>query len=475
MSPFVGRGVEVVSGEMFYARALRVAFILVVLGAFVTVGAARAPAAGTSKIRGVAFFDLNGDGVKQAAEVPASDHRLYLFDAEGTYLAKAATDTDGAYVFTGLVDGDYRVEYDATAWSPLKDEWVPTTTGSVWPRVTVSLSGSANVDFGWRPIVWSTDITAPISSHEGPEGLRVESFNDAVGAREVHDAVLSGLVGLEAPVTTVRFAYGTSSWTSTGVVEVDGAYRDFHANVYVTYGSWLGGWDQTLSHEYGHAWSLYHSYMTQGDDTMAGYLEARGLAGDDRVDSSYVWGRRELIAEDYRQLFGSPNAQARPQANREIPPAADVPGLREYLADVFTQPPVTEEPVTEEPVTEEPAAEEPVTEEPATSTTEESGTTAEEPAVAIEGLSMTLTKRDGTATFTVTAPAAATVQILTGDGAVVRSLARRLDVPGGEQIELDWDRSDDAGKRVRRGSYVLRVDVVDEQGRTDTAEVGFEI
>jgi hypothetical protein len=100
--------------------------------------------------------------------------------------------------------------------------------------------------------------------------------------------------------------------------------------------SGLDSADQTLSHEYGHAWSMYYAYLVQQDSTLTGYLQARGLAGDSRVDSSYAWSRREMIAEDYRQLLGSPSAASAPQTNRDIPPAAAVPGLKDYLLGAFS-------------------------------------------------------------------------------------------------------------------------------------------
>ena len=73
---------------------------------------------------------------------------------------------------------------------------------------------------------------------------------------------------------------------------------------------------------------------------MTTYLQARGLAGDSRVNSSYMWSTDEMIAEDYRQLLGSPNASATPgQSNYQIPLANAVPGLRDFLLNTFTAAP----------------------------------------------------------------------------------------------------------------------------------------
>ena len=94
--------------------------------------------------------------------------------------------------------------------------------------------------------------------------------------------------------------------------------------------------DAQFTHEYGHVWSLFHLYLTQ-QGSWDSYVQARGLDGDARLDTSYTWDRREIIADDYRLLFGSAEAIAqRPQhMNSYIPDPRDVPGLREFLQQVW--------------------------------------------------------------------------------------------------------------------------------------------
>src|SRR5688572_23659321 len=104
--------------------------------------------AATSDISGTAFHDADRDGVFDSGEAPMPGHRLYLFRA-GAYIAQSTTDAVGRYGFTALEDGRYEVAYDASSWAPLKMELVPTTTGSVFPRRTVDVSGSLVTDFGW--------------------------------------------------------------------------------------------------------------------------------------------------------------------------------------------------------------------------------------------------------------------------------------------------------------------------------------
>ncbi|MCA1710126.1 MAG: hypothetical protein LC789_00195 [Actinobacteria bacterium] len=293
-----------------------------------------ATAAGTATISGVAFEDANRNGVQDPGEAPRAGDTLYLFNSAGTYTGLQTTDSTGHYTFSGLATGSYRVEYKSSTWWGIRSEWAPTTTGTLQPARSVS-APTAAADFGWRRIVRSTDEAAPISSFTGPEGLRVASYDDAVPARDLYDALLRSTVGPEAGSISVLFDLYGSSTTTTVVGATAGRYDTYSASSYVTYLSWLDGGDNTLTHEYGHAWSLFHAYLTQQDPTLAGYVNARGLTSDARLGSSYAWNPREMIADDYRQLLGSPTAAAGSQMNQDIPVAAAVPGLRDYLVGAF--------------------------------------------------------------------------------------------------------------------------------------------
>ncbi|TMK17329.1 MAG: hypothetical protein E6G68_08930 [Actinobacteria bacterium] len=248
--------------------------------------------ASTGTITGTAFFDVDHDGMLDAGEGVIQGDRIYLF-AGGVYLAQSTTDAAGRYSFTGLADGRYDVAYDASSWA-------------VTPSHIVDLAGSAVANFGWRRITWSTDPAAPIASFVAPNGLRVQTYNDAVAPQEIADAVMAGSVGVEAGSVLIRFALGSTSATATSVVNRGGVYEDFLATSSISFESWLSNPSAIVGHEYGHAWSWYHAYMTQHDETMAAYLAARGLSGDARVGSSYAWSTAEMIAEDYRQLLAPP-------------------------------------------------------------------------------------------------------------------------------------------------------------------------
>jgi hypothetical protein len=182
-----------------------------------------------------------------------------------------------------------------------------------------------------------------------PEGVTID-VNSAGNwtAQQVYDLLKPSALQLSliGPHFTIKVqdVYGSqvvSSASSSG-----GVYLSFNATMY------LKGVDSTFSiqpeaqiaHEYGHVWTLYHLYMTQNGD-WSSYLNTRWanadgsvrLSGDSRLDSSYFWSRTEIIAEDYRLLFGSALAiSERPLAmNPDLPPPALVPGLRDFLLNTW--------------------------------------------------------------------------------------------------------------------------------------------
>jgi hypothetical protein len=299
--------------------------------------AAPTPPAGA--IGGYLFDERDRDGVYEVGEQALANQHLYLYTGAGQYVTNTYSDANGWYQFTGLADGSYRVQFASDSWWAIRTDWVPDTTGSLYPREDVQLTSSARADMGWRPIVRSTNLSAPISSYVGPNGVKVQSYDDVVPAKDIYDRLMTGsLIGTEAQYTTIRFDSQPLSNTSTMASGSNGTYTDYHATSNVDYGSWLDG-DNALFHEYGHAWSNYYAYIVQQDPSFTAYLQARGVFGDPRLYSSSAWEPKEMIAEDYRQLFGNANARSATQMNRDIPPAASIPGLRDYLANTFTRPP----------------------------------------------------------------------------------------------------------------------------------------
>jgi hypothetical protein len=403
---------------------------------------------GTSSISGVAFQDMNRNGVQDAGEAAFSGVGVDVFDGNGAHVGYAVTDANGAYSLGGLSDGRFDVAYDVAAWWDIRANWVPTTTGgNLKPRVSVTLASTATVDFGFRPIVRSTSASAPISTFTGPSGLRVSSYDDVVTAKEVHDALAQGsLLGAEAASIRVAFDLNGSATTAFAAgTDSSGRYTTYSATSYMNYVSWLDTTDKVLFHEYGHAWSGYFAHLAQQDPTFGGYLQARGLADDSRLNTSVSWDPAEMIAEDYRQLFASPAAAAYPQMNQAIAPAASVPGLRDYLSTTFRQAVAAPAP-------------------------------APAPApVVVSGLAINPSpvKTTGTVSFTLSSPASVTVQILDAKGAVVRTLLQGS--AGAGTSTATWDRKTSTGAKAVRGTYTATVRATDAAGQVATATKTFSV
>jgi hypothetical protein len=441
----------------------RVLALVVLVAAFLQT--APESRAATATITGLTYQDLDRDGTHDPQEPLFSGHQLYLFTGTGSFVAATLADATGRYAFHGLAEGSYRVEYDASSWAVLKHDWVPTTTGTLRPAIPVVLGADATADFGWRPITWSTTLGAPISTYVGSNGLRVQSYNDVVTANDVYNAVMKGWVGNEASRVSIRFGYGSTSATTSTTVQSGGLYTDFTAACYVSYESWLGDFDQTLGHEYGHAWSLYHATMVHQDLAFTSYLQARGLSGDPQLNTSYAWSVRELIAEDYRQLLGSPTAQTGAQANSSVPPAAQVPGLKDFFTTTFA--PVSPSPAPGPTASPSPSITPTVNPTPAPSPT---------PPSTIQVLGLTVSpspvKSSATIAFQLTTDAAVTLVILDAKGQIVSSLLENAPRPSGP-TQVVWNRKDHAGRRVKAGEYRVSVVATSTAGASTTAFIGF--
>jgi len=427
------------------------------LGPLALSGVASA-SSGTSTINGSVWNDANRNGVYDSGEAPFAGRLLLLFNAGGTNVASTQTDVNGRYSFGALADGSYTVAFSTQDWWDLRSSWVPTTTGSLSYSRTVSLAGAAVADIGLRSIVRSTDSAAPISTYTAASGLVVKSYDDAVSAPELYAALSRGsLFGPEAATTTIYFDFGTQTDATTSVAGSPGSYHGFTANLWISYLSWLDNTDAVLFHEYGHSWSIYNADVVQQDDTLTSYLQARGVAGDSRLYSSKAWDPREMIAEDYRQLFGSATAASYPQANTDLPPAGQVAGLKDFLQFTFTQPPSGGSQGT------------------GSTTTTTTTTTTTQPTVVVSGLAVSPTpvSKSGTVSFTLSQHATVTVTIRDSAGKDVRQLLTNASASG--SVASTWDRKDATGRRVKAGGYSAVVTATDDYAHVVTASAPFQV
>lgn len=421
------------------------------------VGGVTAPAqAATGTVTGYVWDDADRDGIKDAGETPFSDIAMYLISStSGAVVAVSGTDSTGHYSLSAPAGG-YRLTIAGASWTPLKDNWTPTSTGSLQPSLDVAVSDlPATGSVGLRRIVRSTDT--PVSRFVGPSGLTVESYNDVVSAQSLHDQIAATLLGGETAVTTVKFDldvtnHTTSSWSGTA-----GSYNGYSSTVYASFRTWLDDKAASLTHEYGHAWSLYQAVIQRQDPDLAEYVRARGLEGDPRIGSSVYWQPREMVAEDYRQLFGSEGAASRPQANTEIPPPGQVPGLRDWLRDTFTSPvPGTPSPTPSPSPTPTP-----------TPTTQ---------ALAITSLTADPVPVVSSTTISIglSAPADVTLTVVDGRGRVVRTLLSSAAVAAGA-VDTVWDRKDDRRRAVKAGTYSVRASATGGDGAAVSASASLKV
>jgi hypothetical protein len=427
-----------------FARRTRLAAIAAAAAMATGLLAPAMAEATAGSVAGSVWVDVDRDGQRGPTESPLPGVAIAISDATtGRPLAAAVTDGEGRFAVSAP-DGALLVAIDAGAWFGLADDWVPTTTGSLEPVRTVVVSGSAAAaDLGLRPIVRSTVEGQPISAFTGPSGLRVESYNDVIPARSVHDQLASGLLGGEAAATLVRLGLDTTNHTRSSWSGALGTFMGYTATVNAAYRTWIDDGGASLSHEYGHAWSMYQTLIAQQDDTLAAYLAARGLAGDPRLGSDVYWQPRELVAEDYRQLLGPAAGRARPQANSQLASAAEVPGLAAWLRDVFPTPVTATGGGASSPPPPEP---DPVV--------------LQVSALAVSPLPVTTSAAIG---FNLSAAASVDVRVVDLRGRVVRTIAAGAPAASGA-VSLGWDRRDDRGRKVKAATYRLVVHAVDASG-----------
>jgi hypothetical protein len=292
------------------------------------------PSATSATLGGTVFEDINRNGVVDSGDTVLSGVTVYFFDATGANVGHATTDATGTYSSAGLAAGRYSVELDPSWWPSMQPDWLPDTTGSLSDTATTCASGTTTVNLGLRPIVRSTDSTSPITSFTGPDGLTVQSYDDVASARLLFDELMTGsLVGAEAAHETIRFDLMSTTTTSSSCTAVNGVYTACTSISYIGLVPWLDEGDFPLFFEYGNHWNVYYTYIDHAASWNDYYVE-RGVAGNPSLGTSQAWSD-EMLTDDWRQLFGSPTAQAVAPLNGSIAPAAQVSGLATWLATTY--------------------------------------------------------------------------------------------------------------------------------------------
>ena len=117
-----------------------------------------------------------------------------------------------------------------------------------------------------------------------------------------------------------------------------GDYYSYRATIYLdarSTSAFLQRPDIYMAHEYGHFWANYWMFLNH-EGSLADYLSARGIDGDQRIGTTYGWSPSEIIADDYRFLFGTQTAiDQLGHVNRDLPDPRTVPGLLDWFVSVW--------------------------------------------------------------------------------------------------------------------------------------------
>jgi len=213
------------------------------------------------------------------------------------------------------------------------------------PSPTVSSSPSPTASPSPSPSPTPTSAPASTSTHMvTPEGVTID-INSAGNwtTDQVYSILKANALDLTTigPFLSIQVQDTYNSQAVTGAVSSGGKYVSFNATIYLkgVNSTFVLTPDAALAHEYGHVWTLYNLYMTHNGD-WSSYLNTRWassdgslLGADSRLDSSYSWMRTEIIADDYRLLFGSSLATSEsPQhLNTVIPDPRNQPGLKTWM------------------------------------------------------------------------------------------------------------------------------------------------
>jgi hypothetical protein len=175
-----------------------------------------------------------------------------------------------------------------------------------------------------------------------PEGATIQIYSGVTGwtAQQVYDLLKPNAyqLALIGPHLTIKVQTQYVSSTTAGASESNGVYSNYSATTYLqatSTSNFNSRPDFVMAHEYGHVWTLYHLYLTEQNDWDP-WLSARGLLGDSRIDSSFAWSKTEMIADDYRLLFGTSAAQSEAAyINPQVPDPRTVPGLKDFFVTVW--------------------------------------------------------------------------------------------------------------------------------------------
>jgi hypothetical protein len=217
---------------------------------------------------------------------------------------------------------------------------VPTTSSSPSPDPTPSPTATTTT---------STSAPSTQGTWKSPEGVTINvSTAGSWTIAQVYSMLTASArdLSLIGPTLTINVQDTYASQAGTGASESGGAYYGFQATIYLkgVTSTFTARPDMTVAHEYGHVWTNYWYFMGHGG-SWADYLSTRWssadgrvkLGADSRLGSSYTWDIGEIVADDYRLLFGSPAAisQAPSSLNTDIVAPSAQPGLKDWFLSTW--------------------------------------------------------------------------------------------------------------------------------------------
>jgi uncharacterized protein YfiM (DUF2279 family) len=327
---------------------------------------------------GVTAVSVSVDGGAWAPAVGTSAWS-WSWNTAGSLSSPAVGSTVGGVVTVGGTAGDnvgiakVEVQTDLGAWRPASgtSAWSWSWDTSALDNGTHNLAARAT-DTAGNATVTSTTVTtsntptagtcastgaAPTDQLVSPEGLKIRICTalggwtaDRIYQMLRENAAAPGDFATIAPTLAVEVQDRWPSQTATSATTTAGRYTKFSALVYLsalTGGVFDSTPDYCVAHEYGHVWRSYYLYLARQGD-WSSYLNSRWANADGSVrlgqvpelDSSIIWARNEIMASDYRLLFGSPTAIAQHpwSVNLNIPDPRQQPGLTDFLLNTWRTP-----------------------------------------------------------------------------------------------------------------------------------------
>ena len=158
------------------------------------------------------WSDLNGDGIQDAGEPGIGGVTVDLYDSGGNFIATTTTAADGSYNFTGLVPGDYYVDFATpTGYMPSPQDQGGDDTVDSDADTTNGQTAVTTLTAGENDITWDAGF------------IPLASIGDFVwedlNADGIQDAGELGIGGV-----TVDLYDGGGNFVATTTTAADGSY-----------------------------------------------------------------------------------------------------------------------------------------------------------------------------------------------------------------------------------------------------------